>query len=102
MRVDTGLIIILSGGFITLGLVVLNIVIALKNDGTESFAVTMVVHVMGLVLVVANVVRLWEVATNTTIIGNGIAFIFILVSMRRVVLHRRGEKAHDDKDQAGI
>ena len=99
---DTGFVIILSGGFLTLGLVILNIVIASKNGGVESFAVTASVHLIGLVLVVANVVRLWEVATNTTIIGNGVAFMFILVSLRRAVLRRKGGETYEDKDQAGV
>jgi len=93
---------ILAGGFVTLGLVVLNIVIALKNNGCESFSVSMIVHVLGLALVAANVARLWESATNTTIVGNAIAFIFILVSLRRAVRRYKDGGWPHDKNQTGI
>ena len=91
MELTFGLVAVLFSACVVLALLVMNIFIAARH-GAESYRLTMAVHVVGLVTVGVNVIRLFDSATNTMLIGNAIAFICISFSLRRCLEREKHER----------
>jgi hypothetical protein len=91
MELTFGLAAVLFSACVVLALLVMNIFIAARH-GAESYRLTMAVHIVGLLTVGVNILRLYDTATNTMMFGNAIAFLCISVSMRRCIAQKKNEK----------
>jgi len=90
MELTFGLVAVLFSACVVLALLVMNIFIAARH-GAESHRLTMAVHIVGLLTVWVNILRLYDNATNTMLFGNAIAFLCISVSLRRYLTNRKRE-----------
>lgn len=84
-----GIIIVFISAAVTLGLFVLNLVIAVKQDGKDSLVVSVAMHVMGAVTLLLNLGRQLQTAPEALIIGHALACLFVFISLRRVFKRRK-------------
>ena len=84
MELTFGFSAVLFSACVVLALLVVNIFIAARQ-GVESYRLTVAMHVVGLFTVGANVLRLYDTATNAMLIGNAVAFVCISYSLRCAV-----------------
>ena len=86
-----GFIAVLAGACLSLVLLAVNVFIAARR-GTESYPVTLALHVVGVMTVIGNLIRIHENATNTMVVGNAVALLCICASMRRCIAANRSKR----------
>ena len=91
-----GLIMVFASAALALGLFVLNIVIAVKKDGKESFVVSIAMHGFGAATLLINLGRQLQTASDALMIGHALACLFVLISLRRVFA-RKKEAGNENK-----
>jgi len=83
-----GFTMVFIGACVVSALMIANMILA-RNRGEAFFGISLAMYIVGIVTLLANIVRIYESTTKTILAANAIALLCIFVSMRRCIAQRK-------------